>query len=185
MIKQNTQHSHRLALLIALVVTAGLMALVAVFGSAVYQNYIEAESDRLVVASDQAKESSLVAIKELTKETTASKDSLASFVITKDNLAKFTDLIEEVGGKRGATTSVVSANELGGVVGKKKIVLAGWRLELRLEGSFDQVWQGLKLIEVLPVAKRVTKVSLVRAIASNETGSVNWVGGLVIELPSI
>ena len=181
---KSSGHNHKLALLIVSIVTAILAGSTAVFGLIIYQNYIEVKSSRLAIATDQAKQSSLMALQELTKETTENKDSLTGFVMTKDNLARFIDLIEEVGAKRGATTSVVSANELGGV-NKKEEVLAGWQLELRLAGRFDQVWQGLKLIEGLPVAKEITEVSLIRTAVPGFVGPIGWAGGVVINLPTI
>lgn len=180
---KNSGHSHKIALLVTVIVTAVLTGLVVVFGSIIYQNYIEVKTGRSSIATDQAKESALVVLQELTKETTENKDSLTGFVITKDNLARFIDLIEEVGAKRGATTSVVSANELGGV-DKKAEVLVGWQLELRLAGQFDQVWQGLKLIEALPVAKEITEVNLIRTSVPGSVGAANWAGGVVINLPT-
>jgi hypothetical protein len=160
-----------------------LLGLVFKFGLIIYQDYVEVRIDREAIAADQAKERSLSALKELTKEVTISREPLLAFVITKPDLAQFIDLVEAIGKQKGATTSVVSANELGGVSDKKEIV-AGWRLELRLEGSFNQVWQGLKLLEALPVAKQITEVNLVRTSAPG-TSPVYWAGGLTLELPTV
>lgn len=180
------QHSHRLALVIALLVTVVLFACATMFGSVVYQDYTEAKLGRSAVVTDQAKENSLLDLRDLAKRASASKEALTGFIITEDSLFKFADLLEEVGAHKGATTSVVSPSELGFTDPKtKKDVLAGWRLELRLEGSFNQVWQGIKLIEALPVAKRITKVTMVRTSTPQTAGVVRWGGGVVIELPTI
>lgn len=180
------KHLHRKALMVVFVITAVLLAAVSVLGLFVYQNYVDVESDRLALATDLAKESSLFSLKDLTEKTLQDKESLTGFVITKDSLFRFADLVEEVGSKNGATSSVSSLDELGMIDKKtKKNILIGWKLELRLEGDFDQVWSGIRLIEALPVAKQVTNVSLVRTSVPESVGPVRWGGSVTLELPTI
>lgn len=185
MINSKQHRKHKRALLVSFLVVAILLGGVFVFGSMVYEDYIDAEVDRLAVAADLAKEDSLLELKDLAVEAIANKELITGFVITEDVLPRFVDLIEEVGQKKGAVATVVSLAELGSIEKGSKGGASGWRLELRLEGSFNQVWQGLKLVEAMPVAKKITKVNLIRTSAPTDNTAVRWAGGVEIELPTI
>ena len=175
-------HKHKPVTLLLLVLTGILLSVVISLGAKSYQSILEVRSLRADAAADRAKEGAFLALKELVGNTEVNQEKLSGFVVTKSSLVQFINLAEEIGGKSGATTSVISVDELGGTNEDKK-ELVGWHVVMRLEGAFDQVWRGVELIESLPAAKNITEVKFSKSSAAN-TASF-WEAEVVLDVPTV
>ncbi len=172
-------HKHRGVLLILFAITALLFAMVVVVATIGYQDFLEVRTLRAAVLTDKSKAGAFLRLKTLAEQTDESAAEIIDFVATKNNLVNIIDLAERGGGWAGAAVTVVSVDETGVLDKKtKKNVLTGWKLDLKLEGDFDDVRRGLAALEALPVAKRVVRIGL------HKTPD-KWEGGMVLELPTI
>lgn len=176
---KKNNHNHRSVLLALFALNAVLLAAVVVLGAEAYQYWLEVDAIKTEVAADRAKEGAFVKLKQLSTKTTEHYDTLTGFVVTRDSLVGFINSAEGAAASAGATTSVVAVDETGFTDKKtKKHTLTGWQLTLRLAGSFAEVWQGTQAVEALPMAMKVTKISLSKT-------ADQWTGDIIIEAPTI
>lgn len=128
--------------------------------------------------SAQATES--VRLASLATETKSARELLRTYVVSDDDVASFLGLIERSGRALGlvVTTKSVTIDKPDGTGPFETLIVT-----LEVEGSYAQITQVLKLIEVMPYQVSVRSVALDRklggGIASPSDGAV-WHGMFTI-----
>jgi len=149
----------------------------------------ESVADNYKVIASLREDTNVLLLQQELQSNRENVDKLLSYIVTKDNVVSYVELLENAGNANGASVTIENIDLEDGF-GKKRVVdekgnsqikdvrtYGELKVKLKVEGSWQEVMSFVATIENL---KKSTEVEDMRISSVFENGNVSWVANLVI-----